>query len=489
MRAETHINLFGHRSVRRTSVPLRFQRETNSTMDVIVKEGSVFLQGVKFGKIWRKIWVTVFRPSQVGIGRIEMCDIREGAGVSAKLGALKKAEKRVIRLAECLSVTPALAESCPADCAAFYLNTAQRTYTLAAPVEEDWVSIICSLAFQCNQECGQTKNAQGDGGDKRWTVDATMTENDIYSSLCPGQFQVTVASSEASVRCCMSGTYLLSPEKEALSLLNMKTGHVAFSWPYRLLRRFGLVKEGITIEAGRRCQTGEGHFIFLSKQGPQIYQAIEEAIMHQSVQDLLSKATALPQENTIQRPVQAASPASPKTVISRRNLALPAIPGIKPPPRSPQPECGQAVYATVKPLPKPRNVPPPSILPLPRPMTAVVREIKPVGLDISDNKPHYDSSDSNQRTQSNLDTSGSPLYSSIKHGDRKKPARDTSQGHLKNNQQNSAFCYTAVPVNFKQILSEVLLKEPNRPGPSPTPKSYEASPDLLAEPDYYEIKK
>lgn len=92
----------------------------------------------------------VFKPSQAGVGRIEIYDVREGAGMSAKLANLKKSEKRVIRLSECLSVTPALGESCPAGCNAFYLNTVHRIYTLAAPIEDEWVTSLCSLAFQVN---------------------------------------------------------------------------------------------------------------------------------------------------------------------------------------------------------------------------------------------------------------------------------------------------------------------------------------------------
>lgn len=90
----------------------------------------------------------VFKPSQVGVGRIEMFDTREGAGVSTKLAILKKNEKRVIRLTECLSVTPAPGETCPAGCTAFYLNTAQRIFMLAAPTQEEWVPALCALAFQ-----------------------------------------------------------------------------------------------------------------------------------------------------------------------------------------------------------------------------------------------------------------------------------------------------------------------------------------------------
>lgn len=55
-------------------------------------------------------------------------------------------------------------------------------------------------------------------------------------------------------------------------------------------------------EAGRRCHTGEGHFIFVSNQGLQIHRAIEEAVMHQKVQDLLAEATSQTQEFASQPP-------------------------------------------------------------------------------------------------------------------------------------------------------------------------------------------
>lgn len=59
---------------------------------------------------------------------------------------------------------------------------------------------------------------------------------------------------------------------------------------------FIMSQGGIMIEAGRRCPSGEGQFIFQSKQGSQIHRAIEDAIMHQSVQELLAQASAIPQE-------------------------------------------------------------------------------------------------------------------------------------------------------------------------------------------------
>ncbi|XP_066498716.1 docking protein 3 [Hoplias malabaricus] len=358
-------------------------------MDVVVKEGSLFLQGLKFGKkIWRKTWVVLFEPSLAGVGRVEMYDLRDG-GLTTPLkpDALKKADKRVIRLAECLSITPAPGVTCPTECSAFYLNTTQRTYTLAGPKMDEWVPILCQLAFQKNEGSSDSKKTQKNVG-------GSMSENDLYSTWSPGQYQVTVQMSEAAIRCRMSGSYLLSPEKESLCLLDLKTGQTVFNWPYRFLRRFGQIKEGISIEAGRRCQTGEGHFTFLSKHGSHIYRAIEEAIMHQSVQDLLSKATSQMQDLTAQqlpqRPLEDARPrgvhgspsrgmqGKPCPALPRRNLALPAPPTLPqiPTPPQPPPLSSKPSAASVKPpsvFVKPPAVvvrPPPVVV---RPPPVVVR--------------------------------------------------------------------------------------------------------------------
>lgn len=114
----------------------------------------------------------LFEPSPTGIGRLEMYDTREGLGINAlKQAGLRKADKRVIRLADCLSVTPAPGESCPSGCAAFYLNTTQRTYTLAGPKQDEWVPVLCQLAFQ-------VKAAPGGGGvGEGWRQEARGVNN------------------------------------------------------------------------------------------------------------------------------------------------------------------------------------------------------------------------------------------------------------------------------------------------------------------------
>lgn len=96
--------------------------------------------------------MVVFETSSTGIGRMELYDVRDAWGLlgsgTARPAGLKKMDKRVIRLSDCLSITPAPGESCPRDCSAFFLNTVTCTYTIAAPTRESWMSVLHQLAFQ-----------------------------------------------------------------------------------------------------------------------------------------------------------------------------------------------------------------------------------------------------------------------------------------------------------------------------------------------------
>ncbi|XP_049897887.1 uncharacterized protein dok3 [Epinephelus moara] len=245
-------------------------------MDVIFKEGKLYLQGVKFGKkTWRKIWMVLLKPSSMGVGRLEISSLLDNnvATDQRKVSWPKTPERKVVRLSDCLSVVPAPKQSCPSGCTAFYLNTTQCTYTLASTTTQDWLSALCLLAFQ--KDPGESDKGAFERGN-----DLTMADNDLYSSwktdltLPPNQYQVTVQSTEASRRCKLSGEYLVSTEKDAVTLLAINTGHIFYRWPYRLLRKYGQVEGGFSIEAGRRCESGEGVFIFLSRHGPQIFQNI-----------------------------------------------------------------------------------------------------------------------------------------------------------------------------------------------------------------------
>ncbi|KAM3612583.1 uncharacterized protein V6R79_010530 [Siganus canaliculatus] len=245
-------------------------------MESIIKEEMLYRLGGKFGmRTWRKIRMVLFKPSSSGVGRLELYNVLDNnaAVEQKKVGRQKTPERKVVRLCDCLSVTPALKESCPPGCTAFYIHTTQNKYTLASAASQDWLSALNLLAFQKDPE-------ESDKGTFERGNSLTMEDNDLYSSwesdVSPNQYAVTVQSTEASRRCQLSGDYLVSPDREALTLLAVNTGLLIYSWPYIFLRKFGQVEGGFSIEAGRRCDSGEGVFIFLSKHRLQIYQTISE---------------------------------------------------------------------------------------------------------------------------------------------------------------------------------------------------------------------
>uniref|UniRef100_A0A3B3VI58 PH domain-containing protein n=1 Tax=Poecilia latipinna TaxID=48699 RepID=A0A3B3VI58_9TELE len=97
-------------------------------------------------RTWRKIWMVLFKPSSMGVGRLEFRSVSDSEQLKAC--RQKAQERKVVRLSDCLSVTPAAKESCPARCTAFYLNTTHHTYTFASTESQDWISALCILAFQ-----------------------------------------------------------------------------------------------------------------------------------------------------------------------------------------------------------------------------------------------------------------------------------------------------------------------------------------------------
>ncbi|XP_011478626.2 docking protein 3 [Oryzias latipes] len=245
-------------------------------MDFVFKEGMVYLYGVKFGKkTWRKTWMALFKASSTGVGRLELSNVSDGssAGDQKKSGRQKSTERKVVRLSDCLSATPAVKESCPSGCTAFCLNTTQSTYIFASNTSEEWLSALCLLAFQGDP--GGTDKGDFEGGNS-----LAMEDNELYSTwnkdptLPPKQFKVKIKSTIASKRCKLAGEYLMSSETEALVLFSLDASDAIFRWPYRLLRRFGKVEGGFSIEAGRRCESGEGLFIFLTRHALHVFQAI-----------------------------------------------------------------------------------------------------------------------------------------------------------------------------------------------------------------------
>lgn len=84
------------------------------------------------------------------MARLESWEVRDGGLGPAgdrSAGPGRRGERRIIRLADCVSVLPADGESCPRDTGAFLLTTTERSHLLAAEDRQAWMGPICQLAF------------------------------------------------------------------------------------------------------------------------------------------------------------------------------------------------------------------------------------------------------------------------------------------------------------------------------------------------------
>lgn len=107
---------------------------------------------------WKKNWFVLYPASQNGIARLEFYDSPSGGGGGAGGGSgsgsnekTRKLDKKIIRLSECISILPALTESCPKEnMAAFCVETNDKTHVFAAEksAAKDWMDTMCDIAFQ-----------------------------------------------------------------------------------------------------------------------------------------------------------------------------------------------------------------------------------------------------------------------------------------------------------------------------------------------------
>ncbi|NXG31817.1 DOK3 protein, partial [Dromaius novaehollandiae] len=242
-------------------------------MERPVKDGILYVQHSKFGKrSWRKMRAQLFAASPSGVARMEKFDVRDD-GTALEKSSLRRCARRVIRLSDCVSVGPASTESCPKATAAFYLNTTEKSYVLAAEQRDEWISQLCQLAFQ------GAKQAPQSSARTQPNPDIHMEENSLYSSWQDlTEFLVLVLRTDAAARCGLHGHYLLAALPQSLTLKDPQSRQPLLTWPYPFLRKFGQDQTVFTFEAGRRSDSGEGTFTFSTPRAPELCRAVAAAI-------------------------------------------------------------------------------------------------------------------------------------------------------------------------------------------------------------------
>ncbi|XP_051242084.1 docking protein 1 [Dicentrarchus labrax] len=246
-------------------------------MDSQTKTGKVYLQPHKAGKKWKPVWLSLFPPSASGVGRLEIQDMGGIGGGGEHSTAVRRHHQphtdrklKVVLLSELISVLrlPPNAEACPMDnMSAFCVEARDRTMVFAALKDDcvEWVEKLCHSTFQRGGGSGSAK--------------LQMEENQIYASADDAsEFWVVVQKTDAATRCGLQGSYWLQVGPQSLLLRETQKKKIVREWPYELLRRYGKDKLAITIEAGRRCDSGPGTFTFETQQAENIFSLIQSTI-------------------------------------------------------------------------------------------------------------------------------------------------------------------------------------------------------------------
>ncbi|XP_072368117.1 uncharacterized protein [Scyliorhinus torazame] len=249
-------------------------------MENPIKEGILHIQQQKFGiKVWKKNWSILYSASSSSIARLEQFDVKDFNNPFDRLNP-KKLE-RIIRLSDCISISQNQVENSPKDMSTFCITTTEKTYIMAAVKYEVtvWIKCLCELAFQNTSARKHNEDVSVSSGTMP-RDSLIMEENELYSTIpqAVNQFTVKIQKTEAATRCNLQGTYLLIPGKDSLILKDSTTKQDVCKWPYQYLRRYGKDQTTFTFEAGRRCDSGPGHFVFNTREVREIFHSIEAAV-------------------------------------------------------------------------------------------------------------------------------------------------------------------------------------------------------------------
>ncbi|KAJ1212241.1 hypothetical protein NDU88_007548 [Pleurodeles waltl] len=107
----------------------------------------------------------------------------------------KRLDRKIVRLAECISILPLPTETCPKNnMAAFYVETNDRSYVFATDKQEssEWITKLCEIAFpNIPNDLNKAKMPESEGGETDVNV-MQMAVNSIYFSREEGLWKFPI---------------------------------------------------------------------------------------------------------------------------------------------------------------------------------------------------------------------------------------------------------------------------------------------------------
>ncbi|XP_037800488.1 docking protein 2-like [Penaeus monodon] len=206
-------------------------------------------------KKYRQLYAKLYKTSRSGVARIEL--------YSDGKASVSGPPSFVIVASEVTKVAP----SGPLS---FQVSIKDQVNDFSVDSREErnaWVRMIQDVFFQPQQDAGSTTKV---------SAEAIVSENDIYISAdeVMREFTVTIGA-ETRSKLAVDGQMRLLIEDGHITLITPE-GKRVMRWSMGQLRRFGYRTNDFHLEAGRKSESGEGVFSFVTTQGRQIHAMVSK---------------------------------------------------------------------------------------------------------------------------------------------------------------------------------------------------------------------